>query len=284
MRSYPCAPSFFTRRLTRRTQSSPEQLGQFLGVCVGHGAAPHQWTDVRKMRDRIKDIQTLCIGTLARAYMHSCYVASLFRYKSQFAQNYAEALREYTKGMLRLLKAPWNSIPYQIACNLRLWGLPTEFLDLRRLNLTTRLITASGDMAQGIQREIYDFSLSVDAAFNTGGDHGTPLRSSLGCAGSKPSWGHVLLANRSGGTARNTPRGHEALGGPIAERWEQISRTLRRRLARWTIEPEEILVPAGRGLPFLRRTGGRPPNALPSVRGLSRVDACAARVPQPRRR
>lgn len=61
--------------------------------------------------------------------------------------------------------------------------------------------------------------------------HGDPCRA-----------GATFCANGSGGAARNFPRGHAALGGAGCGEMEQISRTLHRRLARWTTEPEEILV------------------------------------------
>lgn len=94
-----------------------QDIGKYLGVYVGPGAPQLQWVEVlRMMRLRIEDIRVSRMGIPARAYMHNCYVASLFRYKSQFAALSDEALSDHSRRIPRLLNAPWQSITYDMAC------------------------------------------------------------------------------------------------------------------------------------------------------------------------
>lgn len=79
-----------------------------------------------------------------------------------------------------MLKAPWKSITCDIACNLRLLGLPTEFLDTRVLNVAARLVTSTTATAQSIFGQIQESSDSLEAALNPRRAwHATPLIASF---------------------------------------------------------------------------------------------------------
>lgn len=99
--------------------------------------------------------------------MHSCYVASLYSDKSQFARLWEDAVSECSKGILRLLKAPWQSIPYDISCNLRVLGLPTEFTKIRTLNIATRPRQSLHTTTSTVLADIREFASSADAALKS---------------------------------------------------------------------------------------------------------------------
>lgn len=115
------------------------------------------------MRVRVEDIRAAVIGIAAGAYMHTCYVASLFRYTSQFAK-LSPGVQEYVKGIQRLLKAPWNAISYDVVCHLSLLGFPTECVDLRCLTVATRLIISLSSVTRRATHEIRSYVGSMEAA------------------------------------------------------------------------------------------------------------------------
>lgn len=129
--------------------------------------APRCLDVTEKMRTRFEDIRVSGVGIPARAYMHTCYTAaSLYRYMF-FCNAFRRGVYRILQGVLRLLKPPWNSITYDVACNLQLLGLPTDFTDKRTLNMATRPVQNTAMTTRRVFDEIRAYAQSHDAALRT---------------------------------------------------------------------------------------------------------------------
>lgn len=174
--------------------------------------------------------------------MHNCSVASPFRYKLQFATLSDEAFSECSRGSVRLLQAPWQSITSGMACTMKLLGRPTECTDIFTLNAerARRLVTSTSPVAQRVFSEINAFADSMKAARNPCRRwQATSLVAALrGVRGELgPRAERATQFGREGALREVFP----LLAGSSDERWARIETTLRSRLQRWSDEPGELM-------------------------------------------
>lgn len=101
-----------------------------LGVKVGVGATPVQWTEVAsRVAQRALDVRATAQCPGARVRLYNSRLATIFLRRRRFAKLDGLIVRRMRQAVEGLTRAPWMALPPVVLQRAKGWGLDVEVRD-----------------------------------------------------------------------------------------------------------------------------------------------------------